>query len=76
MSNHLLPQNDFFIYVPSLQATGLPSRNDAVDERLADNIDQEHIPAKLNTWLKIALSGIMHVYVSPDQVDEELACSN
>ncbi len=71
MSHPVLPQNDFFIYVPSLQKDEFHSHSLNVDEEPSLRVEAMKPPAKLRAWVKIPLAGTVCVYVNLDRVHEE-----
>jgi len=73
MGNQLLPQNDFFIYVPLLQSHKLHSHDTVVDEKSNILIDT-NLPTELRAWVKIPLADTVCVYVSPDLAYKEMVC--
>ena len=75
MSRPVLPQNEFFIYVPSLQK----------DEMAHDSYEGEKGNVRIKiagqeagsrAWVKVPLSEKICVYVSLTQAHEEIVCSN
>ena len=76
MSHQVLPQNDFFIYVPSLQKDELHSHTFNEDEKSNLRVEVMKPPAKLRAWVKIPLAGTVGVYVNLDLIYEECARPN
>ena len=76
MSSQVLPQNEFFIYVPSLQKDELHSHPLNIDEKSNLRIEAVDAPAGLRAWVKVPLAGSVCVYVSLAQAHEEAACPN
>ncbi len=74
MGYQLLPQNDFFIYVPSLQSHKFHSHDTGVDEKSNILIEAANLPTELRAWVKILLADTVCVYVSPDQACKEAVC--
>lgn len=76
MSSQVLPQNEFFIYVPSLQKDELHSRALSGDEKSNLRIETADTPAGLRVWMKVPLAGKVCVYVSLVQTHEEDSSPN
>ena len=76
MSAQMLPQNEFFIYVPSLQKDELHAHASGGDEKSCLRIETTDMPTGLRAWAKVPLAGKVYVYVSLTQTHEEAACSN
>ncbi len=76
MSSQMPPQNEFFIYVPSLQKDELHAHASDGDEKSSLHIETADMPAGLRAWAKVSLAGKVCVYVSLTQTHEEAACSN
>ncbi len=74
MGYQVLPQNEFFIYVPALQNDKLHSHDTGVDEKDNFYCEAANLPSKLSAWVKVPLAGTVCVYVSPDQVCKEVVC--
>jgi hypothetical protein len=81
MGNQLLPQNEFFIYVPSLQSDKLDELDeldelDAHDEDEKNNmyVEAVNLPVELRAWVKVPLAGTVCVYVSPSLAYREVSC--
>ena len=76
MSSQVLPQNEFFIYVPSLQKDELHSHALSGDEKSNLCIETADVPAGLRVWMKVPLAEKVCVYVSLTQTHEEDSCPN
>ena len=76
MGSQMLPQNEFFIYVPSLQKDELHAHTSGGDEKSSLRIETADVPSRLRAWVKVPLAGKVCVYVSLTQTHEEAACSN
>lgn len=76
MSSQMPPQNEFFIYVPSLQKDELHAHALGGVEKSSLRIETTDVPAGLRAWVKVPLAGKVCVYVSLTQTHEEATCSN
>jgi hypothetical protein len=76
MSSQVPSQNEFFIYVPSLQKDELHAHTSSGDEKRSLRIETADVPAGLRAWVKVPLAGKVCVYVSLTQTHEEAICSN
>ncbi len=76
MSSQVLPQNEFFIYVPSLQKDELHAHASGGDEKSSMLVETTNVPIGLQAWVKVPLTGNACVYIHPAQTYEEAACPN
>ncbi len=67
MGNQVLPQQDFFMYIPELQEM---TRQFSKDRGDASSL-KATLPSALNNWVKIALDGQVTVYAHIWDSEEE-----
>lgn len=67
MGNQVLPQQDFFMYIPELREMTQPFSKDCSD---ASSL-KTTLPSALNNWVQIALDGQMTVYAHVWDSEEE-----
>jgi len=66
MGSQVLPQQDFFMYIPELQEMTRQFSKDCSDASL-----KAALPSALNNWVKIALDGQVTVYAHVWDSEEE-----
>lgn len=69
MSSQVLPQQDFFMYIPDFQEVTKQFREDCSS---ASEKDRAGFPATFNEWVKIPLEGSMTIYAHVWNEEEEI----